>query len=117
MGTVKLFLMCFYWCIIVSHHNENQVDSNMHTALGAPPATPPLIQSTEFDIGIFSCVHMVDGSNSIMNFILPLPLPLDPFPDSTEASPLLSGVLFVSPLLPSLHILEETYGPSPSVID
>ena len=38
----------------------------MHTALGAPSFPSPLpIQSTEIDIGIFSYVHMVDGSNSI----------------------------------------------------
>ena len=36
----------------------------MHTALG----TPPPIQSTEIDVGIFSCVHMINGSNSINEF-------------------------------------------------
>ena len=86
----------------------------MHIVLGVPPphSPSPPIRNAEIDIGIFLYVLMVDDSNSI-NELHSHPFP---FPDSTEASPLLSRDTFVSPLLPSLHILEKTYDPSLSVI-
>ena len=111
------YFNCFYWCIIVSHHNGNQVDSNIHARSTWCPL-PPLPQYRVLrltlvysHVQIWSMVEI-----PLASFILPVPLPLDQFLDFTEASPLLFGGPFVSSLIPSLRILEKTCDPSLSVI-